>query len=93
MGLRRNSRACNKFRTKQAFHLRLRTHRKAKGNKRNLRPATGAEFNAQIRLDAINGRDMRCYAYKFRYVIIYYRSETTDGLDIDRYPMDNLNSA
>lgn len=62
MGLGRNSRACNKFKTKQAFHLRLRTLKRGiKKNEESQLRKNKARFNVQPRLRTL--LDTRALVY------------------------------
>lgn len=62
MGLGRNSRACNKFKTKQAFHLRLRTLKRGiKKNEESQLRKNKARFNVQSRLKTL--LDTRALVY------------------------------
>jgi len=70
MRLGRNSRACNKFKTKQPFHLRLRTLRRGmKKNKETFAKARKdkAEFNIQVHLH-IPTRYAYARICKFKYI-------------------------
>lgn len=67
MGLRRNSRACNKFKMKQTFHLRLRTLKRGmKKNEESQLRKNKAGFNVQSRLRTLLDTRRRVYIRKFK---------------------------